>query len=171
MRYPKSTVCRVSTCYAITVGLLFLGLSACANSATSNKAADNRTFLTPVPEETLLAFRFGSPVSSELQAVIAAQVSLGATRLRYTEAPTVVTVEQASYGEVRERIGQSKSFADDDYPADTKVWFVIFAGEWQILPPGPDATPFPLSDGCVVVIINSDDGSPLQTGGTIACGN
>lgn len=165
MHYTRPTKIKVIIDYAILIGLLSIGLSACAAPIDSNRVADGQPVLTNVPQETSQAFRFGVPVESESHALIAAQAGLR-TAFKYIEPLTVVKVEQMSYGEYSKQVGQSIN-----RPADMKVWFVVyFDDEWQSIPPRPDVTPFPPFRGCVYVSINADDGSPLEIGGPLEVG-
>jgi hypothetical protein len=164
MQHTRSTKFKVIIDYAILIGLLSIGLSACATPIDSNRVADGQPVLTNVPQETSPAFRFGVPVESELHALIAAQAGLR-TAFEYIEPLTVVKVEQLSYGEYSQQVGQSIN-----RPADMKVWLVIyFNDEWQSIPPRPDVTPSPPFRGCVYVAINADDGSPLEIGRMTEC--
>ena len=145
--------------YAILIGLLSIGLSACA------APIDSKPVLTNAPQETSPAFRFGVPVESESHALIAAQAGLR-TAFEYIEPLTVVKVEQMSYGEYSKQVG-----ASSNRPLDMQVWFVVyFDDEWQSIPPRPDVTPSPPFRGCVCVAINADDGSPLEIGGLLETG-
>ncbi len=165
MRYTRPTKFKVFIDYAILIGLLSIGLSACAAPIDSNRVADGQPVLTNVPQETSQAFRFGVPVESESHALIAAQAGLR-TGFNYIEPLTVVKVEQMSYGEYSKQVG-----ASGNRPLDMMVWLVVyFDDEWQSIPPVPGATPLPPFRGCVYVSINADDGSPLEIGGPLELG-
>jgi hypothetical protein len=162
MHYTRPTKFRVIISCAILISLLSIGLSACTAPIDSNRVADGKPALTNVPQETSQAFRFGVPVESESHALIAAQAGLR-TAFKYIKPLTVVKVEQMSYGEYSQQVGQSIN-----RPADMQVWLVIyFNDEWQSIPPRPDVTPSPPFRGCVTVSINADDGSPLEIGGPL----
>jgi hypothetical protein len=106
-------------------------------------------------------FQFGVPVERESNALIAAQSGLN-TSFAYIEPPTVVKVEQMSFGEYRKFIGSS-----NDRPADIQVWLVIYFDEqWQVNPSPPGTPPAPFH-GCVYVVINAVDGMPLEVGGPV----
>ena len=165
MHYTRPTKFRVIISCAILISLLSIGLSACTAPIDSNRVADGQPVLTNGPQETSQAFRFGVPVENETHALIAAQAGLR-TSFNYVEPLTVVKVEQMSYGEYSQQVGQSIN-----RPADMKVWLVIyFNDKWQNIPPRPDVTPYPPFRGCVYVSINADDGSPLEIGGSLEVG-
>jgi len=165
MHHIRPTRFKVIIDYAILIGLLSFGLSACASPIDSNRAADVQPVLTNVPQETPQTFRFGVPVESEPHALIAAQAGLR-TSFEYIEPFTVVKVEQMSYGDYSKQVGASVN-----RPLDMKVWLVVyFDDEWQSIPPRLDVTPSPPFRGCVSVAINADDGSPLEIGGPLEPG-
>ena len=117
-----------------------------------------------VHQETTPTFRFGVPIESESNALIAAQSGLS-TSFDYTEPLTVVKVEQMSFGEYSKFVG-----ASNNRPADTQVWLVIyFDKQWQV-GPRPMGTPPPPFHGCVYVAINAADGLPLEVGGPLQLG-
>jgi hypothetical protein len=106
-------------------------------------------------------FRFGVPVESESNALIAAQSGLRAS-FDYAEPLTVVKVEQMSFAEYSKFTG-----ATNNRPADMQVWLVIyFDNQWQVgsRPPGTPPAPF---HGCVAVAINAADGMPLEVNGPL----
>jgi hypothetical protein len=117
-----------------------------------------------VHQEITPTFRFGVPVESESNALIAAQSGLRAS-FDYTEPLTVVKVEQMSFGEYSQFVG-----ASNNRPADTQVWLVIyFDDQWQVVP-RPLGTAPPPFHGCVYVAINAADGMPLEIGGPVYLG-
>jgi hypothetical protein len=167
--------------YAILITFFLIGLSACANATNSSRVTDDVSSPTNIPQDTLQAFRFGLPIESEANALIAAQAGLR-TSFEYIEPLKVVEVKQMSYGEYRQQIGQPLN-----QPADLKVWLVVyFSNEWQsnftmhttalndqeeLVPVPPEArTPPPPFRGCVVVAINAADGTPVEVGGPLQTG-
>jgi hypothetical protein len=117
-----------------------------------------------VHQETTPTFRFGVPVESESNALIAAQSGLRAS-FDYTEPLIVVKVDQMSFREYSKFVGTS-----NNRPADMQVWLVIyFDNQWQVgsRPPGIAPAPF---HGCVYVAINAADGMPLEIGGPVYLG-
>ena len=161
----ESAKCKARTDYIFMIAFFAIGLSACAGLTTSNTVAANKPSQTPTPQETSQAFRFGVPVESESHALIAAQAGLR-EGFNYTEPLTVVTVKQISYGEYIDRIG-----GGSDRPPDMKIWLVIYLdSQFQSIAPRPDVTPSPPFYGCVSVVVNASDGSPLEIGGPLARG-
>jgi hypothetical protein len=123
------------------------------------------TTCTPgVQQEATPTFRFGVPVESESNALIAAQSGLRAS-FTYTEPLTVVKVEQMSFEEYSKFVGTS-----NNRPAGTQVWLVVyFDDQWQVgsRPMGTPPVPF---HGCVSVAINAADGAPMEVSGPLQPG-
>jgi hypothetical protein len=150
---------------AILMALLSISLSACATPTDLNKVAGSTPVVTSVLGETPQAFRFGVPVDSETNALIAARSGLGSA-FEYIQPLIVVRVQQMSYGDYVEQIGGSSG-----RPLDMKVWLVVyFDDRWQSLPPRPDVTPSPSFCGCVSVVIDAKDGLLLEEGGPLKPG-
>ncbi len=151
----------------ITISLM---LTACTQSAIQIQTAVAQTQAawtsTPTaPQETLQTFRFGDPVESESQALIAAQSGLGAS-YDYIEPLTAVKVEQMSYEEYSKFIGTS-----NDRQTGTQIWLIVyFDDKWQAIGPLPSVTPPPPFHGCLAVAINAADGLPLEVGQRIQVG-
>jgi len=167
--------------YAISTSILLITLSACTNPANSNSVTADRSSPTTVPQVNSQTFRFGDPVNSEAQALIAARAGLGST-FEYTEPLKVIEVKQMSYGEYSKQIQQPLNGS-----ADLKVWLVVyFSNKWQsnytvhntalndqqvLVPVPPEArTPPPPFRGCVVEAINASDGTPVEAGGPLQPG-
>jgi hypothetical protein len=111
--------------------------------------------------ETTPTFRFGIPVESESNALIAAQSGLRAS-FDYAVPLTVVKVEQMRFGEYSKFVG-----ASTNRPPDMQVWLVVYYDDqWQV-GPRPMGTPPPPFQGCVYVAINAADGMPLEVGGPL----
>jgi|CXWL01.1.fsa_nt_gi hypothetical protein len=135
---------------------------------------------TNMPQETAQPFRFGVPVESKEHALIAAQSGLR-TAYTYVEPLTVVTVERLSYGEYAKRVNQPLN-----NPTDLPVWFIVyFNNEWQSTLPDPteyindqgQTVPLPTEmvpssqfRGCLYMVINADDGSLVEVGGSLQKG-
>lgn len=131
----------------ISLGIVIL-LTSCSHLQNTSIAAEETLYLTPIPDETLAAYQEGTPITSKLQAVIAARAYLGITRLRSTTEPKVISVVE-------------------EHP---KVWKIVFEGEWLVIPPDPDHsfTPPAPEFGCVYVIIDGTDQVRTEIG-TISC--
>jgi len=131
--------------------------------------AENNLYLSPIPQETLSAYREGMPVETRLQAVIAAQAFLQTTRLEYTSQPGVISVEEMPLDLAHEKVREPGTTVNEDRPGDTKVWLVLFAGEWRVIPPAPrsDFTPGPPAPGCAFVILDPKSGRHEM--GTLGC--
>lgn len=132
----------------LAVAMSFIVATAnCTGLAATAAATENTLYLSPIPQATLAAYRRESPIETKLQAVIAARVYLGATRLRFADEPRVVSVIEES----------------------PQVWRVVLEGEWQAIPPDPRhiITPSPPTHGCVLVLVDKES-VPLRVS-TIAC--
>ena len=104
-----------------------------------------------------------------MQAVIAARRYLGTTRLEFSTPPNIVSVEEMNLTNANRRAGFPGA-AVNDVPGDTKVWLVIFEGDYRIVPPDPmhTLTPNPPGHGCSAVIILANIGLPSGIG-TLGC--
>ena len=155
-----------------SIVLLITFLSACSGSQLSSTPTEDTRYLTPIPQATLDAFiaTLTAPITTKMQAVIAARRELLATRLEFSNPPSVLFVEEMKLVDALQRAGQSDKINSPGKPSNTKVWLVIFIGDVQIIPPDPmhTLTPAPPSTGCATVIINSDTGLSEGVRGT-AC--
>jgi len=145
--------------------LLFLGNSGCIFSP--GPPSDD-SFLKPIPEATLQAFQFGTPIETRLQAVIAARREIGASVEKYSDIPQVVSVEEMKYVQAISRLGEIVSRVDESHPESQKVWMVVFLCEVHLTPPTPDQTPL-ASQSCTFVILNQQDGHALLQGNNPDC--
>ena len=142
-----------------------LGLAACAAAPSVDPALP----MTVAPA-TAEAWRAG-PVQTKLQAAIAAQSDLGATRLHYAVSPQIIFIWQMSFDQAHRRARTSGGPG-----SGSDVWLVIVEGDYQIIPPGmpttvPDVTPTPIPvvHGCAFVIMTTADGMPLSMGTMTSC--
>jgi hypothetical protein len=113
--------------------------------------------LVPTPTH---AFRFGDPIEGEADALLAARPALRAS-FDYFDALRVVSVEQMTYGEYSQRFAEPLG-----RPAGMQLWLVIYFDKaWRA--PGPRIPAFP---GCMRVVINASDGSPVEVAGPLRKG-
>jgi hypothetical protein len=149
------------------LGLLFLSLLVVSSGCS---VAEDTTYLTPIPKATLSAINWEEPITSKLQAVIVARAMLDTTRLHYTEEPQVVSAEELRLEDAQKRIARPGGDASEERPGDTKVWLIIFEGDWQVIPPDPDhtITPDPPSHGCVFAILDANESARTEIG-TMRC--
>jgi hypothetical protein len=124
---------------------------------------DDLTYLTPIPLDTLQAYHEGIPLDTKLQAVIAARAELSTTRLNFSDAPKVISVERMKLDEAYQRLDQTSRTYSEGRTGDTLVWLVIFTGKYQIIPPDPwqTVTPGPPGSGCIRIIID-EKGSVVE---------
>ncbi|HLO16143.1 MAG TPA: hypothetical protein VK206_15020 [Anaerolineales bacterium] len=119
-------------------------------------STNDNTYLTPIPESTWSAYRGNMPINSKLDAVIAARAQLATTRLQFTKGePKPILAEKMTLSESKERVPKDPSevYSYEDRPENTKVWLIVFEGQWQILPPGSNDL-LPLEAGCIYVTID-----------------
>lgn len=151
------------------VGLI--GLTAC-NSVPKNLNAENLSFLTPIPENTLSAYRSGTPITNKLQAVIAARAFISNGAIRSLQTPVVVSADRMTLAAVRKKTFRPGESFYTDMPFYTPVWLVIFKADWQPdaqpPPPGQTVTPPPVYPGCQYVWMTENDNGMSATG-SIAC--
>ena len=158
------------TCLGLAAVSLLVLATACSRPARATPGAEDTTYLTPIPEATLVAFQAGAPIETRLQAAIAARASLGSTRLSFAAEPKVVSVEELNLAEAHQRVTQPGVTTYEDRPAEARVWLVFFESDWQVIPPDPGhtVTPPPPAHGCVYVLLQASDAGRTEVG-TIAC--
>jgi DNA-binding CsgD family transcriptional regulator len=84
----------------------------------------------------------------------------------YAEPLKVVKEGEMSYGEFGKLMMESI-----DRPTELRVWVVVYYNEtWQYIPIPQTLTPFPPFRGCVTVIVNLVDGSPMGASGPLSQG-
>ena len=145
--------------------ILLVTLQAC--SQVDRGAQERTSYLTPIPWETVSAAQIANPISTKLEAVIAAQRALGTTRLRSSETPRAVFVERLRYADARKDFIPPEASTVDTYPPDTQVWLIVFAGQWRVEggPPTPEGakspiplpSPSPTSERCVFVLFPASE--------------
>jgi hypothetical protein len=101
------------------------------------------------------AFRSGTPVGDQDQAVLAARAFLSSTKLENLIPPEVVVVQQRSVAGAQKEIAKNGG-GIGNIPPETPVWFVIFKGKWLVHHPFPGVTEPPptLYEGCQYVWIS-----------------
>jgi hypothetical protein len=136
--------------------LLFtFGISACSIQPQPEDVDD----LNPFTQETMAAFHttLSAPgdfvIETRQQAVSAAQLTMGTTRLDYEGYPNVIRVEKTILGEAR---GKIRRQGMDGKPDNTIVWLVQFEGKGRIIPPMNVSTPIPFGRVCSFVIQEPD---------------
>lgn len=149
------------------LGLVAVLVIGCSSFNVPSGAKDDTSYLTPVSTQTLERFRFDAPIKNKTEAAIAAQLILSSTRLRPNANPQIVSVEELALAEARRRVARAGVFVNEDRPADTPVWLIVFEGEWQVFPPDPShtITPAPPSHGCVYVMLDGNDPGRSEVGG------
>jgi hypothetical protein len=130
---------------------------------------EDKTYLTPIPQETLRAYRFGSPIINKLQAVIAARIEINSPpHFKCVSTPITVSAEEMSLQKSHTLVAQPGSQTYDERPGDTRVWLVVFECDLQVFPPSPGTrTPMlpPPFHACSYVIIQAEDAMGSEVGG------
>ncbi len=115
--------------------------------------AEDDIYLTPIPESTWSAYHRDEPINSKYDAVMVAAQEIHGWRLVFTQGePQVVYAEKMKVDDVRKLL-----HIQYEKPGNTKVWLVIFKGQWQILPPMVDELE-PVETGCIDVIVTINGG-------------
>lgn len=95
------------------------------------------------------------------QATIATQNALKRS-FTYIEPLTVIRLGKMNYEEYTIQINQT---AGASQPKDLKVWFFLYYNKgWKSKPPVPDPPSF---HGCVWVVVNTENGMPVEVGGPL----
>lgn len=158
---------RMSFPALVSVATVALWLAACTARPAQRQGAGGVAHLTPIPEATVRAYRPGTPVDDELDAVIAARAYLETSRLRFSAPPVVRSAEELTVAEANQRLNPSSTDDRQARAGDPRVWLVEFEGDWQVIPPDPlhTVTPEPPQPGCVQVLIDGADGSGTSVRG------
>lgn len=166
------TIWRVASEVPIVIAAILL--TGCSTFAGQGSATEDTAYLTKIPQETLSAYQFDTPIRNKMDAVIAARLSLDTTRLEHTEEPNVVYVEEMRFEDARRRVAQPgflNVINTEEIPGDTKVWLVLFEGDWRMTGPPPEepVTPGPPTHGCVYIIILDPNDLMRTQFGTTKC--
>ncbi len=148
------------------LGLVTVLVIGCSAFNVPSGTSEDTTYLTPVSTQTLAAFRSDSPIENKMEAAIAARSTLSGTRLRFTLDPRIVSVEELALAVARRRVARAGVSINEDRPANTPVWLIVFEGEWQVFPPDPShtITPASPSHGCVYVLLDANDPGRSEVG-------
>lgn len=148
---------------------LLIFLSGCSGLQSTVTPTEDTLYLTPMPQSTLDAAIITAPITTKLQAVIAARRELVTTRLEFSASPGVVLVEEMDLEDAIRQAGFPGLFGDAR-GADSQVWLIIFEGYYQIVPPDimHTFTPGAPGHGCAAVIIVASSGLPGGAG-TLTC--
>ncbi len=84
----------------------------------------------------------------------------------FKEPPKVISVEKITLDKADQMTNKNGSYTNYGRPGNTKVWFVMFEGNWRIIPPSSDPTPEAFYPGCAFVIIDKNEPFVM---GSIAC--
>jgi hypothetical protein len=143
--------------------LLFIGLFLLAAGCSAPKAAPDAV---PTPEATPGPYQPGSPVETTADAVtVAGNLFVEKGGVQWIEPPQTVFAEEMSYEGAQGRLGTGDG-QYDRWPADTRVWLVIFKGRWLLTPLDPNqAAPTPVEyEGCGFMLFTASEGEWMAMG-------
>jgi|WetSurMetagenome_2_1015567.scaffolds.fasta_scaffold490146_1 hypothetical protein len=151
--------------FSITAFIIALLLTGCSAVTKDVSTAEDTTYLTPIPDATISAYREGSSIDNKLQAVIAARQELNTPHFQPVGAQKVLFVKELRLADAYKLVENPGSYTYPDWVEDSKVWFVVFEGDIQVTGPG-EHTPDPPFHGCSYVIIRakSDQGGGVVGG-------
>jgi hypothetical protein len=142
--------------------LLSLFLLAAGCSAPKN-ASDS------APEAVSSPYQPGSPVETTADAVtVANKLFIEKGGVQWIEPPQTVFSEEMSYADAQERLGVGEG-QYDRWPAETRVWLVIFKGRWLLTPLDPNqVSPTPIEyEGCGFTLFTAKDGEWMAMGDAV----
>jgi hypothetical protein len=159
------------------VGVAFLLFSvAILMAACSNfdlQPTEDTSYLMPIPEATLRAFKYG-PVTTRLEAAITAINQSRGGHFGFNQIPVVRSVDKLALDEALKRRAEPAGTYENLSGWTPEVWFVVLEGEIQVYPPPPTgfgkATLPPPFHGCNSVMFgtNYPENGMLALGG-ITC--
>ena len=147
--------------------LLFLGSLIVITGCSS---LQDTSYIKPTPEATL-----GSNPTAEAKGdAVNAGVKLLETQAGtiWLDPPKAEFAEEMSYEEASKRIGMGDG-QYDVWPKETRVWFTIFSGRWQLLTIGPAQTnPQPTTyKGCLFLVFTVSDTTLISQGDSVCPAN
>ena len=145
------------------LSILFLLTASCS-------ATKDVSFLTPTPAATPTLDQASDLVVTELDAItVGGKLFEEKGGIQWIDAPTIVLAKEMLYSEAVKLLGEGVA-QYDLWPRETKVWLVVFKGQWQLIPLDPNqANPQPLNyEGCVFSLFTAVKGEWLA-GGDFVC--
>src|SRR6185369_7240635 len=126
------------------LSIMFLLTASCS-------ATKDVSFLTPTPAATPTLDQPSDLVVTELDTItVGGKLFEEKGGIQWIDAPTTVLAKEMLYSEAVKLLGEGVA-QYDLWPRETKVWLVVFKGQWQLIPLDPNqANPQPLNyEGCV----------------------
>ena len=148
----------------INIVLIAFGLflvMGCALVRKFNPITEGKPYLTPIPQATINAFKFGKPITNKLDAVIAANYMTSSPSIVPVGSPVAIFVEELKLRDAYKRVEQTDQY--ESRSGGSLVWLVAFEGDWEMTPPGSDSSR--TFNGCIWVILNAGDGNKILSGG------
>jgi len=137
--------------------IIFVVMAAIVLMGCAASPAADTTFLTPVPEATLWAYRPGERIENQQQAAIeATQAVMSNAHFRCVNTPVIASVELMSLLEAYIEIEHPEEISQPaSPPADTPVWLVKLACDILVTAPGGETLAAPTS-GCMNAVLPVD---------------
>lgn len=122
--------------FTVFAALITLTGTSSAGCARIKDLSEGKSYLTPIPQATLDAYRSGQPVRTRQQAVIAAQQDIFMFHKDWESRPAAIFAERMDYEAALQFFEQPESsYFYDPTPLNTPVWLVVFEGEWRHIAP------------------------------------
>ncbi len=149
--------------------VFFILIAGCSGTGIAPTPTEDTSYLTPIPEATLIAFRRGASIDNKLQAVIVARIELmSPIHFKPVGTQEVLFVEELNLSEAYRMVENAGSSPHQTSAGTTKVWLVIFEGDIEVTPP-LQRTPNPPFHSCSYVIFDAVGGQGGEVGG-VDCG-
>jgi hypothetical protein len=152
---------RFLTKFLLTI-LFFLTASCSATNDVTN--------FTPTPAAVPTLDQPSDLVVTELDAItLGRKLFEEKGGIQWIEAPTIVLANEMLYTDAVKLLGEGVA-QYEIWPRETKVWLVVFKGQYQLIPLDPNqANPQPLDyEGCVFSLFTAVKGE-WMAGGDFVC--
>ena len=136
-------------------------------------ATKDVSYLTPMLDATPAPEQPSDLVATELDAItLGSKLLEGNGSFQWIDTPSTIFAKEMIYTEAVQLIGEG--IAEYElWPGETKVWVVVFKGQWQLTPLDPNQeNPQPVNyEGCVYALFTARNGELIATGDAICPAN
>jgi hypothetical protein len=135
----------------------------------SCSATEDGSSFTPIPDTTPTLDQPSDLVVTELDAItVGGKLFEEKGGIQWIGAPTTVLAKEMLYSEAVKLLGEGGA-QYDLWPRETKIWLVVFKGQWQLIPLDPaQAAPLPETyEGCVLSLFTARDASLISMGDSV----
>lgn len=131
-------------------------------------APEGSSRLEPAADTASGLYQPGSQITTKVDAITVAGRLFEETGTKWTQSPEAVLTEELSYTDAVRWIGVGEG-EYDLWPHETRVWFVIFKGRWQLIPIGAtEVNPsLPEYEGCIFSLFTAKDGELISMGDSV----